>query len=95
MIISNLSHIDFSVSVQTVTQTVNALAAGLVKVCQEVEELKLLRACPPEDQFIDVMQVIHGQNCDSSRSRCLRFVVGLCRSSECKCRCVEENGSFS
>jgi hypothetical protein len=45
------------VSVQTLTQGINSLVAGLTRVQEEVTHLKQLRAPLEGDRFVEVMQV--------------------------------------
>jgi hypothetical protein len=45
-----------TVSVQTITQAVNALVLGLVQIKDEIKELQQV-GLPADDQFIHVMQV--------------------------------------
>ncbi|KAJ6583786.1 hypothetical protein B0H10DRAFT_2168123 [Mycena sp. CBHHK59/15] len=56
--INDLPHLEAAarVSVQTITQSVNALVAGLGQVKDEIAQLKSMRGVPANDQFIRVMQ---------------------------------------
>jgi diaphanous 1 len=47
------------VSVQTITQSVNALVSGLNQVNEEIKQLKQLKSLAANDQFVRVMQVIN------------------------------------
>ena len=44
-------------SVQTVTQSINALAAGLNQVKEETSQLKQIHSLSANDKFVHVMQV--------------------------------------